>query len=220
MLDRLESGGARQRAFVATRPTSCAPRSPRRGPRWRSRSCTPTRRAPSSALSTALEETVRMGRLVDDLLLLARLDAAAPRRAAPVDLAEVVRQVAPAVAPHARLDVVPALVQGDGDALGRVVRNLVENAARHAASTVRVAVSAAEHVELVVDDDGTGIPEAERERVFDRFHRVDSPRSRDAGGAGLGLAIVRELVTSMGGTTVAQPSPLGGARLRVQLPRA
>jgi hypothetical protein len=131
-----------------------------------------------SALSTALEETVRMGRLVDDLLLLARLDAAAPRRTAPVDLAEVVREVAPAVAPHARLDVVPALVLGDGDALGRVVRNLVENAARHATSEVRVAVSADEHVELVVDDDGPGIPESERERVFDRFHRVDSPRSR------------------------------------------
>ena len=213
MLDRLEAGGARQRAFVADAAHEL--RSPLAAVRTTLEVALvhPDPDGAEPALRTALEETVRMGRLVNDLLLLARLDAAAPPPAAAVDLADVVREVAAG----AELHVVPALVLGDRDALGRVVRNLVENAARHAAATVRVTVTA-DPVELVVEDDGPGIPAAERERVFDRFHRLDSPRSRDAGGAGLGLAIVRELVTSMGGTVVAEASPAGGARLRVRLP--
>jgi len=79
---------------------------------------------------------------------------------------------------------------------------------------------AGEHVELFVDDDGPGIPEQDRERVFDRFHRLDSPRARDAGGTGLGLAIVRELVASAGGSVAVEQAPAGGARLRVRLPPA
>ena len=215
MLDRLEAGGARQRAFVADAAHEL--RSPLAAVRTTLEVALvhPDPDGAEPALRTALEETVRMGRLVGDLLLLARLDASARRPSAPVDLAEVVREVAA----EAEVDVVPAQVLGDRDALVRVVRNLVENAARHAGSTVRVTVTA-DPVELLVDDDGPGIPEGERERVFDRFHRLDSPRSRDAGGAGLGLAIVRELVTSMGGTVVAEQSPAGGARLRVRLPHA
>jgi signal transduction histidine kinase len=99
-----------------------------------------------------------------------------------------------------------------------VVRNLVDNALRHATRTVTLTVRPGDPVELLVDDDGPGIPEAERERVFDRFHRLDSPRTRDAGGTGLGLAIVRELVVAAGGTVAAEASPAGGARLRVRLP--
>jgi signal transduction histidine kinase len=116
------------------------------------------------------------------------------------------------------LDLSPAPVVADPDALVRVVRNLVDNALRHAARTVAVTVTPA--VELLVDDDGPGIPEPERERVFDRFHRLDSPRTRDAGGTGLGLAIVRELVASAGGAVAVEQSPAGGARLRVSLPAA
>jgi signal transduction histidine kinase len=100
------------------------------------------------------------------------------------------------------------------------VRNLLDNALRHATRTVTVTVfgSPGEQVELLVDDDGPGIPPQDRERVFDRFHRLDSPRTRDAGGTGLGLAIVRELVATAGGTVTAEASPAGGARLRVRLP--
>ncbi len=116
------------------------------------------------------------------------------------------------------LDLSPAQVRADRDGLGRVVRNLVDNARRHAASRVTVTVRPGDPVELVVDDDGPGIPDEERERVFDRFFRLDSPRSRDAGGAGLGLALVRELVAAAGGTVAVERSPDGGARLRVRLP--
>jgi signal transduction histidine kinase len=156
-----------------------------------------------------------MARLVDDLLLLARLDAGVQRRVQEVDLAEVVRDLVPG---GVVLDLAPARVSADPDALARVVRNLVDNARRHATGAVTVTVTPA--VELLVDDDGPGIPEAERERVFDRFHRLDSPRTRDAGGTGLGLAIVRELVAAAGGTVSVGASPSGGARLRVRLPPA
>ena len=220
MLDRLESGTTRQRAFVADAAHEL--RSPLAAVRTTLEVALvhPDPEGAEATLRTALEETVRLGRLVDDLLLLARLDAAAPRRVTRVDLADVVADVVPALAPHAQLSAEPAAVLGDRDGLGRVVRNLVENAVRHAASDVRVTVTDGQQVELLVDDDGPGIPAAERERVFDRFHRVDSPRSREAGGAGLGLAIVRELVTTMGGTVAAEPSPLGGSRFLVRLPRA
>jgi signal transduction histidine kinase len=220
MLDRLEAGGTRQRAFVADAAHEL--RSPLAAVRTTLEVALvhPDPEGAEPTLRTALEETVRLGRLVDDLLLLARLDAAAPRPPTRVDLGQVVANVVPALAPDAELVVQPAVVLGDRDGLGRVVRNLVENASRHAVSQVRVTVTAGDQVELLVDDDGPGIPAAERQRVFDRFYRVDTPRSRAAGGAGLGLAIVHELVTSMGGTVLVRSSPAGGSRFVVLLPGA
>lgn len=111
-----------------------------------------------------------------------------------------------------------ARVLGDERVLAGVVRNLVDNAVRHAST--RVAVSLTEHdgsAVLTVDDDGTGVPEDERERVFERFVRLDEARSRDAGGAGLGLAIVRDAVRAHGGDTTVVTSPLGGARFVVRI---
>jgi signal transduction histidine kinase len=217
MLDRLEAGGARQRAFVADAAHEL--RSPLAALRTVLEVALvhPDPDGPEPTLRTAHDEVLRMARLVDDLLLLARLDAGAPRRVQEVDLAEVVRGLVP---DGVVLDLAPARVVADPDALVRVVRNLVDNALRHATRTVAVTVSAGEAVELLVDDDGPGIPEPERERVFDRFHRLDSPRTRDAGGTGLGLAIVRELVLSAGGTVAVEQAPAGGARLRVRLPTA
>ena len=174
-------------------------------------------------MHAAHDDVLRMGRLVDDLLLLARLDAGAARPARVLDLADVVRQVAPGAAAGKRLDLdlAPAQVRGDADALGRLVRNLVENAARHAGSGVVVTVAQPDGTaELLVDDDGPGIPVADRERVFDRFARVDSPRSRAAGGSGLGLAIAREVAGAAGGGIEVLDAPGGGARLRVRLPGA
>lgn len=109
-------------------------------------------------------------------------------------------------------------MHGDEIALGQVVRNLVDNAVRHAETTVVIGVrSVGDRVELTVDDDGPGVPVADRGRVFERFVRLDEARTRDAGGSGLGLAIVREVVTSHGGEVAIEQAPLGGARFVVRL---
>jgi signal transduction histidine kinase len=112
------------------------------------------------------------------------------------------------------------VVAGDGGQLRRVVANLLDNAARHARSAVVATVGTGPGgaVRLTVDDDGGGIAPADRERVFERFTRLDEGRARDRGGAGLGLAVVRSLVTRHGGTATATTSPTGGARLEVTLP--
>ena len=117
---------------------------------------------------------------------------------------------------------VPLRVAGDRDALARVVANLLDNAVRHAASSVRLTVAAdGAYRRIAVADDGPGIPAADRERVFDRFTRLDDARARDAGGSGLGLAIVRELVRRHHGTVVLKgTSPPPGLCAEVRLPAA
>ncbi len=101
-----------------------------------------------------------------------------------------------------------ARVRGDADALRRVFRNLGENAARHASSRVDIALAdLGDDVVLTVDDDGPGIPESERERVLQRFVRLDEARSRDDGGSGLGLSIVDEVVRAHGGSMSITQSP-------------
>jgi signal transduction histidine kinase len=101
-----------------------------------------------------------------------------------------------------------------------MVRNLADNAARHARTRVRFTLieTSAGTARLQIDDDGDGIPEPERRRVFERFVRLDDARSRDSGGSGLGLAIVAQIVTAHGGTVSIADSPLGGARVEVELP--
>ena len=125
----------------------------------------------------------------------------------PVPLDALVREVARGYS-HARVPVVaatePVIVSGDPEALRRVVINLVDNAVRFANSEVNVDVGRAERngrptARLVVEDDGPGIPASERERVFDRFYRVQESRSRETGGTGLGLPIVRDIVRNHGG---------------------
>ncbi|MBA2283617.1 MAG: two-component sensor histidine kinase, partial [Acidimicrobiia bacterium] len=116
---------------------------------------------------------------------------------------------------------VPVAVAGDGEVtgsarqLGQAVVNVLDNAARHAASRVAVTVAGGR---VTVDDDGPGIPEAERERVFERFTRLDEGRTRDAGGAGLGLSIVRAVVARHDGRVWVEDSPFGGARFVLDLP--
>ncbi len=100
-----------------------------------------------------------------------------------------------------------ATVRGRADDLGRVVRNLLDNATRHAHTGVTVSLGGAgAQVELVVADDGPGIPTGDRNRVFERFTRLDDARSRETGGSGLGLAIARDIVAAHGGTIRARPA--------------
>jgi signal transduction histidine kinase len=167
-------------------------------------------------------ESDRLGRLVADLLLLARVDEhGLVLRRADVDLddlayAERDRLAARHPTLRVRLDVHPARVTGDAHHLAQALRNLVDNAARHADGTITIRVSAQPDGAVVeVGDDGPGIPAAERERVFDRFVRLDDTRARNDGGTGLGLPIVREIVAAHGGTVAV----LGNdAVLRITLP--
>lgn len=157
-----------------------------------------------------LADTLRLASLAEDLLVLARLDEYQPRAAAgkPVDLAalvteEVERSDGGRVPVTART-AGPCVVTGEGEGLRRLLRNLIDNAMRYAKSGVEVAAGRDDsEAVLTVSDDGPGIPEADRERAFDRFVRLDAARSRDetqAGGAGLGLAIVRAIARAHGGS--------------------
>ncbi|WP_086839031.1 sensor histidine kinase [Amycolatopsis kentuckyensis] len=163
----------------------------------------------------ALLDVTRLQDLVADLVLLGKLDHAGPDRLTPVALSEVVGAV---VAGRSGIDVevsgTPS-VRGHRSRLERLVRNLVDNAQRHAVSRVAVTVSAVDgQAVLTVDDDGPGIPEADRERVFDRFVRLDDARDRDEGGSGLGLAIVADIARAHGGTAAVE----GRSRFVVRLP--
>ncbi len=174
-----------------------------------------------------LDEDLRLERLVDDLTWIARADERGPdRTAAEVYLDDLVLdEVRRAAATYAvRVDasaLSAGRVHGDAAELRRMVRNLVDNASRHAGSTVTITLSErADHVVLDVDDDGSGIADADRARVFERFVRLDEARSRDRGGSGLGLAIVAEIVRRHDGTVGVTDAPSGGARFEVALPRA
>ncbi|MEQ0560190.1 ATP-binding protein [Amycolatopsis sp. NEAU-NG30] len=167
------------------------------------------------ACENALLDVTRLQELVADLVLLGKLDHGGPERLEPVALSEVVVAVAGG---RDGVDVevgATPVVLGHRARLERLVRNLVDNAQRHAVSRVVVTVSVVDgYALLVVDDDGPGIPEGERERVFDRFVRLDDARARDDGGSGLGLAIVADIVRVHGGTVLVD----GGSRFVVRLP--
>lgn len=168
----------------------------------------------------AVEDTVRLQRLAADLLLLARLDAGERPGGARVDLAAMVREessqrVADRV-PVRTGELANAEVAGSRGQLGRVLGNLLDNAQRHAVASVRVAVvREGEWAVLRVEDDGPGVPESERERIFERFVRLDDARARDDGGAGLGLAIARDVAVRHGGSLAVRTGSVFELRLPV-----
>jgi signal transduction histidine kinase len=222
MLERLESSRARQREFVADAAHEL--RSPLTNMRAQIEvSQRLGERADWPAVADdVLADTSRLARLVEDLLLLARSDEASRlTRPEAVQLGALVREVAeryPTVT--SEVGPTPLWTNGDPDALRRVLANLLDNAVRHARSTVSVGVRADGAYQVItVTDDGPGIPAEDRDRVFDRFTRLDDARARDAGGAGLGLAIVRELVRRHGGT-VALGDAGPGLRIELRLPAA
>ncbi|MEU6180500.1 sensor histidine kinase [Streptomyces coeruleorubidus] len=171
-------------------------------------------------LDGAVEDTVRLQRLAADLLLLARLDAGERPGDAKVDLAGLAREAAEGRT-GVTVDAEPANVAGSRGQLGRVLANLLDNAQRHARSAVTVSVRREGDLAVVgVADDGDGVPESDRERIFERFVRLDAARSRDDGGAGLGLAIARDVAVRHGGTLTAGQGPAGGALFELRLPLA
>ena len=225
MLGRLESAQRAQRRFVAD--ASHELRSPLATIRTSLELAGPGTDAETSWEQMApivRTEAERMGRLVDNLLLLSRADDASlaeVRREVDLDdlLDAEARRLRGLGGVTVRLDNAPVRVLGDEHQLQQVLRNLLDNAARHARGAVEVTVSTGDGRALVrVDDDGPGIPVEDRERVFERFVRLDASRSRSSGGAGLGLAIARELAVAHGGTLVVTDSPLGGARFELSVP--
>ncbi|MFB9907304.1 sensor histidine kinase [Allokutzneria oryzae] len=166
-------------------------------------------------------EAERLSEVVDHLLKLARSDTAALPPADTVELTELARDVAlrqPDNGPMVRVETfVPVWVHATTQEVELVLDNLLRNARRYARTQVRVMVlPAGRQGRLVVDDDGEGIPPEHRERVFDRFYRVHGARDRDTGGAGLGLAMVADVVHRREGSVRAGASPEGGARLEIR----
>ncbi|MGI5378280.1 sensor histidine kinase [Streptomyces sp. CA-251387] len=171
-------------------------------------------------LDGAVEDTVRLQDLAADLLLLARLDAGERPGDARFDLGALAREQADGRA-NVTVEAQAVAVAGARGQVGRVLTNLLDNAQRHARSAVTVTVRKdGAWAVAAVADDGDGVAEADRERIFERFVRLDEARSRDDGGAGLGLAIARDVAVRHGGTLTVGRAPAGGALFELRLPQA
>lgn len=224
MLERLETSRDQQQRFVSD--ASHELRSPIATLRQSAEVVTahPDAFEPGEFEAIVGDETLRMQHLVDQLLVLTRTRENGSGALGEVDVDDLALTEASRVRRQGLTvdtsGVHPVRVLGPTMAWAQVVRNLVDNAARHATSTVAVRVDATAEatVRVVVADDGAGVPEADRERIFDRFVRLDEARSRDAGGSGLGLAIVQDLVRGLGGRVWVRTADLGGAEFIVEVP--
>lgn len=224
MLDRIETADQRQRQFVTN--ASHELRSPlttirtgldisiadASGETWR------------GMQPILTEETQRLQGLVEDLLTLSKADdeGLAVRRE-DVDLDDVLatelRRVNATSKHRIVADLVPAKIAGDPVRLGQAFRNVIDNADRHAARTIAVKLSVmVQTVVVTIDDDGTPVPVADRERIFGRFVRLDESRSRHQGGSGLGLAIARGIVEAHDGRVIATETSQGWCRFEVSFP--
>ena len=173
------------------------------------------------------DEALRMGRLVDDLLTLARLDERTDVERSDIDMASLVAdlvddiRVVDAERTYTLLADERCTVSGDDHRLSQAVANLLANARTHTAPGTVVDVTvrrAGSRVRVAVADHGAGLADGEAAIVFDRFYRADPSRSRQAGGAGLGLAITAAIVAAHDGTVTAGPTPGGGATFTIDLP--
>jgi signal transduction histidine kinase len=228
MLDRLERAFDRQTAFVAD--ASHELRTPLTVVRGQLEVLALAERPEPEEVRRVQKlvgvEIDRMSRLVEDMLLLAQAGEEGFLRPSVIELRPFVRDLVAGladVAPrHLEIGAIPdALVEGDEDRLAQALRNLLRNAIAHTGEGGHVELGAETNdhrLRFVVDDDGPGIPPDQRVAIFDRFHRLDGGRSRDAGGAGLGLAIVQAIATAHGGRVWAAAAPAGGARFVLEIP--
>ena len=227
MLERVDEASQQQRRFVADASHEL------RSPLTRIRTelevdlAHPDQADLLATHASVLDETIGLQRLADDLLLVARVDEGAVGEPATdtVDLDDIVLRVARRLRADDRVlvdlsGVGAGRVLGDPDQLARLVGNLADNAVRHATTAVAFSLSDdGADVVLAVDDDGPGVPEAERDRIFERFARVDGARTSSTGGTGLGLAIARDIAGQHHGTLVLDPTH-PGARFVLTLPAA
>lgn len=225
MLDRLDSSATAQRRFVSD--ASHELRSPLATIRQHAElaQAHPATTSIGELAEVVSEEGLRLQGIVESLLLLARLDEGGGAHHEPVDLDDLaLSEVRRLRARGVEVDgsgIRAARVEGDPRLLGQLARNLADNAVRHAAGRVAISViPEGSWVFVTVEDDGSGVPDDERDRIFERFVRLDEARSRDAGGSGLGLAIVKGIAAASGGTVSVDASRWGGARFVVTLPLA
>ncbi|MGB3735802.1 MAG: ATP-binding protein [Ilumatobacter sp.] len=229
MLTRIERGHHRQQQFVADASHELrSPLTRMRGHLEVDQRTDADRTQLAATHVKILDDLAHLEALVDDLLVLARHDEAAPlARAEPVDLDDIVladvdkrRSVSSVVFDTGRVS--GAQVTGDPKQLARAIRNVLDNAERHAATTVEIHVSepTAVSARIVIHDDGTGIPTEMHDTLFERFRQVDDARSPTRAGTGLGLAITRAIVERHHGTIAFDRETTRGARLVITLPRA
>lgn len=223
MLERLDTAQSSQQRFVAD--ASHELRSPVATLQAALEIAEHDRRPPSAdTIALMGREAERLNELIDGLLLLTRSDSSGlALHLRDVDLDDLARSHGARLRATAgravQLDAPPVRVSGDVEKLDRVLRNLTDNAARHATSWVGIRTGGdSTHAFLSVEDDGAGIAEADRAQVFERFVRLDESRNREAGGSGLGLAIVAEIVQAHGGSVSVQEGSRGGAQFTVVLP--
>lgn len=173
---------------------------------------------PERYLQSMERDVAALHRLVDDVFLLARLEAGAVElKLQSVDVTEIADEAIEVLRPTAHRLGINVELQATGsittdtapDALGRVMRNLIDNAIRHSESNVVVSVDAADDLKVRVTDDGEGFPPDFVDRAFESFTRADAARTRDGSGTGLGLAIAHRFVTALGGSIQAEPGPGG-----------
>ncbi|MFW2382758.1 MAG: sensor histidine kinase [Acidimicrobiales bacterium] len=223
MLDRLAASRTRQREFVSD--ASHELRSPVAASKTKLEVglAHPDQTNWEETARVVLEEQDRLGGLIDDMLMLARLDEGRTPKPVDVDLDDVV--FAEAERPYGvTVDVskvTPVRVNGDAQQLARLVRNLVSNAVRHASSEVRISLGAvSDEAVLCVADDGPGIPVPDRDRIFERFVRLEHSRTRDDGGAGLGLALVAAVAAAHNGSVTVSEGTSRGASFELRMPVA